>query len=109
MPYNYRARIQNVTPAGDGTLHFDTYIEMEVETDVWQVCPMGHRTLVLQASAVSAITENDQLTDNEKRSQLRDLFKQQAQGWGIDEADSALNDIVGLIPGENWPVNVGLN
>ncbi len=106
---SYRVRINNTTPAGDGTAHFDIEIQMLTDPgppEVWQTVPLGHRTVVLQASAIKLITEDSGLTDTQKRNALRALLKQEAQNFGVDEADDAINQILALIPSGSWPVNI---
>jgi len=108
---NYRARILNTEAAADATVHFDCWIQRETADpppDNWVNVLNGHRTLVLQASAIKAITQNPALTDNQKRAQLAELFRIEATSWGIDEADDANGSIIALIPDGSWPVNVGL-
>lgn len=106
----YRAKINDSEAAGNGTVHFDCWIQrLESEDpDVWINVENGHRTVVLQAASILFITDNDSLTDTQKRDQLKELFRLQALSWGIDEADNANEDIVLLIPSESWPVNVVL-
>ena len=111
----YRARILDTEAAGDGTVHFDCWIQREVETDPgpppvmgWENVPSGHRTIVLQGSAVLAITQNGSLTPTQKRAALAALFRTEAKNWGIDESDEANEDLLELIPGGSWPVNVSL-
>jgi len=105
---NYRAHVLDSEAAGDGTVHFDCIIQKEDPPGTWTDVPRGHRTLVLGAAAVLAITENPGLTDPQKRAALSQLFKTEAQGWGIDESDAAETDILALIPAGSWPVNVDL-
>ena len=111
---NYRAHVLDSEAAGDGTVHFDCVIQKEVIdpgppiVTTWEDVPRGHRTLVLGAAAVLAITEDPGLTDPQKRAALSQLFKTEAQGWGIDESDAAETDILALIPAASWPVNVDL-
>lgn len=109
---NYRAKIIDSEAAGDGTVHFDCWIQREEDDrqggTIWVNVEKGHRSVVLQASAVLAVTQDGSLSDGQKRSRLAQLFRQEALSWGIDEADAANEDIMSLIPSESWPVNVNL-
>lgn len=109
---DYRVHVIDSEPTGDGQVRFDCVIQKLVDVgppEVWQDIPKGHRTLALSASAVLTITQNQQLTDVQKRTELRALFKTEAKGWGLDEADTAYDDIMGLIPSGSWPVDVDLD
>lgn len=101
----YRAHVLSTEAAGDGTVHFDCWIQRETSPDVWEDIPRGHRTLVLQSSAILSITESG-MTDPQKRTALCDLFRAEAKGWGIDESDDADQQLLVLIP--EWPVDVVL-
>jgi hypothetical protein len=104
---NYRARVLNGGPAANGDVHLDCWIQREVETDVWEDVPMGHRSLVLNGAAILSITESA-MTDQQKLTALQDLFRQKAASWGIHESDDAYNQLYDLLPA-GWPVNVSLD
>jgi len=105
---NYRVRVESGEPAANGDIHLDCWIEKEKEDEpgVWELVPMGHRTLVLDGAAVLSITESD-MSDAEKRAALLNLFRHEAESWGIHEADDAYSQLCGLLP-DGWPVTVNL-
>jgi len=104
---SYRARVEGGEAAANGDVHFDCYVECEVESDVWEVVPYGHRTLVLNGAAVLSITESE-MTNGQKLTALTNLFCQEAESWGIHESDDAYNQLFDLLP-TGWPVNVSLD
>lgn len=104
---NYRANVVESVASADGTVHFDCWIQRQ-NGATWVNVPHGHRTIVLQATAILLITQNSSLTDAQKRQQLSELFRLQAGSWGIDESDEADGDIMALLPIGSWPVNVAL-
>jgi hypothetical protein len=106
----YRAHVLNTQAAGDGSVHFDCWIQLLTDVgppEVWTNVPRGHRTVRLQASSILTITQSG-MTDPQKRTAIRELFRAEALSWGIDESDEANNDILTLIPGGSWPVDVEL-
>lgn len=103
---NYRVRVESGEPAANGDVHLDCWVQKEVEPDVWQNVPTGHRTLVLDGAAVLSITESA-MTDPQKLAALRELFSQEAASWGIHRSDDAYNQLHNLLPG-GWPVTVNL-
>jgi hypothetical protein len=105
----YRAHVLSSEAGADGSVKFDCWIQREAEVDVWVNVDRGHRSLVLPANVVLAITEDPGLTDAQKRAAIKALFKEQAKGWGIDVADAAEQDIMSLIPSGSWPVDVDLD
>jgi len=104
---NYRVTILGSEAAANGDIHMDVNVEKEIETDVWELIPNGHRTLVMDGEAVLAITTGTG-TDAAKRASLLALFKQEVLSWGVDEADDANTQLVDLLP-EGWPVSVMLD
>lgn len=103
---NYRAKIASGKAAADGTVHFDCWIERESEPDVWEVVPMGHRTLVRSSATILSITESE-MSDQEKLDALCALLCEEATNWGIHKSDDAYNQMYDLLP-TGWPVNVDL-
>ena len=104
---SYRVRVQRSEAAANGDLNLDCFIESDAEVEgetVWTVVPLGHRTLVLNGAAVLAITGGAG-TSTQKRQALQALFKQEAESWGIDEADQAQQGLAALV---EFPVNVNL-
>ena len=104
---NYRARIVSGEAAANGDIHLDVWIEKEAETDSWEPVPNGHRTLVLDGSAVLTITGDEELSDQEKLAALAELFRREAASWGIDKSDDAYTQLTELLP-NGWPVTVNL-
>ena len=100
---SYRARVVSSEAAANGDVHLDVYVESDRLGD-WASIPGGHRTLVLDGSAVLAILEGSG-TDNQKRAALSALFKQEVAAWGIDESDNANEQLNELV---SFPINVVL-
>jgi len=103
---NYRVRVQTGEAAANGDIHLDCHVQKETSPDVWELIPLGHRTLVLDGEAVLAITEGSG-TDGHKLAALANLFKQEVLAWGVDKSDDAYNQLFALLP-EGWPVTVSL-
>lgn len=99
----YRANILSSEAAANGDIHLDVMVESN-RSGEWQLIPGGHRTLVLDGSAVLAIAEGAG-TDVQKKQALAALFKQEVIGWGIDKSDDANQQLVGLV---ELPTIVGL-
>ena len=89
--------------AANGDVHLDVFVESDRSGD-WELIPGGHRTLVLDGEAILSII-NGSGTDNEKRSALSALFKQEVLSWGLDESDNANEELGSLI---TFPINVNL-
>jgi hypothetical protein len=103
----YRANVLDGEAAANGDLHLDTWIQKsEDDGATWENVPAGHRTLVLDGAAVLTITESAG-TDQQKRAALLELFRQEAESWGIDESDDAYTQMYDLLP-SGWPVTVEL-
>lgn len=105
----YRVRVESSEAAANGNVHLMVQIQklIEGDPDVWEQVPNGRRTMVLDGSAVLAITEHPLWTDGEKRAALLALFREEAERWGIDEADEANAQMVALMPG-GFPKDVAL-
>ncbi len=103
---NYRVRVESGESAANGDLHLGAWVEKETAPDVWELIPLGHRTMVLNGARVLAITGGAG-TDAQKRAALLELFRAEAASWGIDESDEAYNELYDLLPG-GWPVSVNL-
>ena len=104
----YRARVKSSEAATDGSVFFDCWIQRQTEVEgetVWVDTPKGHRTLVLSGSAVQVILDNGNLTNEQKKLALAELFREEAKSWGIDEADEANEGISDLV---TFPVDVAL-
>ena len=99
----YRARVVDREAAANGDIHLDVFVESD-KTGDWVVIPNGHRTLVLNGKAVLDITEGAG-TDNQKRTALSNLFKEEVKLWGIDKSDEASVALGELI---TFPINVSL-
>ena len=104
----YRAHVLSTEAAANGDVHLDAWIQKQTTVEgevVWANVPSGHRTMVLAGSAVRVIMDNQNLGDPQKRLALAELFREQASGWGIDEADEANTGISDLV---TFPVDVAL-
>lgn len=106
----YRAYIKDSIANADGRVKFICVIQREEDDGegnmVWTEVEHGRRSLVLNASAISAITQNESLTSGQKKARLTAMFRETAKGWGIDESDAANKDIQALV---TFPVSVGLD
>jgi hypothetical protein len=100
----YRARIVGSKAAANGDVHLDCFVEREIEEDVWELIPNGHRCLVLDGVAVLMITESS-MTNAQKRQALANLFRQEVKSWGLDQSDDANVSLEALV---SWPQNVSL-
>jgi len=96
----YQVHIVDMQPTASGEVHADTVIQMRTGTNpnfVWVDTSQGHRTIVLYPPEVFGIT-NASMTNPQKRQALRDLIKEKARAFGIDEADQAYLDFIALVP-----------
>ena len=104
----YRAHVLSTEASANGNCHLDCYIQKQTEVEgetVWVDVPNGHRTMVMAGAAVRVILDNGNLTDVQKRVALAELFREQASGWGIDEANEANTGIEDLV---TFPIDVAL-
>jgi hypothetical protein len=95
----YRVNIVSLEPAADAAIHADAFIQLRVSRnpDVFQDIQNGHRTVVLGAAEVMAITDST-MTTAQKRAALRDLIKAEVLAMGVDVADEAYADFIALVP-----------
>jgi hypothetical protein len=95
----YRVYIVKMEPAADAAIHADAFIQLRVSRnpDVFQDIQNGHRTVVLGAAEVMAITDST-MTTAQKRAALRDLIKAEVLAMGVDVADEAYADFIALVP-----------
>jgi len=91
----YRTRVESSEAAANGDIHLDVFVESDRSGD-WVLIPGGHRTLVLDGSAVLLITGGSG-TPTEKRLALAALFKQEVLNWGIDRSDDANEQLLELV------------
>ena len=104
----YRLRIVGSEAAANGNVHMDTWVDKSVDDGAnWEPAQGGHFTLVLNGAAVLAITGGPG-TLTQKRAAMLALLKAEVASRGIDEADDADNQLRGILPGGDWPVNVAL-
>ena len=101
----YQAVVKSSEASANGDIHLDTFIESDRSGD-WQLIPGGHRTLVLNGSAVLAICNSGD-TLAERRQAVKDLFIQEIKAWGLDKSDDANEQLTALIY-QGWPQTVGL-
>jgi len=101
----YRARVLSSEPAANGDVHLDVHVESD-RTGDWVLIPGGHRTLVLDGSAVLAICNSGDTLAN-RRLAVKALFIQKIKDWGIDESDDANEQLTALIY-QGWPQTVDL-
>lgn len=100
----YRASILSSEAAANGDICLDVIVESD-RTGSWALIQNGHRTLVLDGSAVLAITSGAG-TAAQKRTALSNLFKSEVLLWGLDEADDANQQLAALV---TYPVIVSLS
>jgi len=92
--------------ATNGDVHLDCFVERsQDEGETWALVRIGHRSVVLDGGAVLAITENEGLTNNQKRAQLTALFRQEIVAWGIHRSDDADQQLQALV---SFPARVTL-
>ena len=101
----YRARVLSSEAAANGDVHLDVFVESDRSGD-WQLIPGGHRTLVLDGSAVIAICESGDTLAN-RRLAVKALFIEEIKSWGIDESDDANEQLSALVY-QGWPQTVEL-
>jgi len=96
----YKVIINSMEAGADSTVMADANIQVRVSRnpDVFQYIRNGHRTIVLGAQEVMAITDDAVMTNNQKKQALRDLVKEKVLAMGIDTADEAWTDFITLIP-----------
>ena len=95
----YKVVIDKVEPAAGGSVHCNATIKIRTSISplTWGDILNGHRTIVLEASDILAIY-NDPLnnTNVKKRQALEAKIKTKVLELGIDTADEAYGDMLGL-------------
>ena len=96
----YKVIVLSMEAAADVAVHADAKVQLRVSRnpDVFQDIQNGHRTVVLGAAEVMDITDNAGLTAPQKRTALKELVKAKILAMGIDVADEAYSDFIGLVP-----------
>jgi hypothetical protein len=96
----YKVQILSLEAAADAAIHADANLQLRVSRnpDVFQDVRNGHRTVVLSAAEVMAITTNAALTQVQKRQALKDLIKVKVLAMGIDVSDEAYAAFIALVP-----------
>jgi hypothetical protein len=96
----YKVNIISMEAAVDAAIHADANVQLRVSRnpDVFQDIKNGHRTVVLGAAEVMAITDDHVMTAPQKRTALRNLIKEKVLAMGIDVADEAYADFIALVP-----------
>jgi hypothetical protein len=94
----YKVIINSMEAGADATVMADAMVQRRVTITplVFVDIQNGHRTIVLGAAEVKNIT-NSAMTAAQKRTALRDLVKAKILAMGLDTADEAYNDFIGLI------------
>jgi hypothetical protein len=95
----YKVNIISMEAGADATVMADAFVQVRISRnpDVFQDIKNGHRTIVLGAAEVKAIT-NSAMTAPQKRTALRDLIKAKVLAMGLDVADEAWTDFITLVP-----------
>ena len=62
--------------------------------------------LVVSAAEILAITNDEGLTDNQKKVALLQLMQTQVEGYGVTEAEEAIDDLAALAIA--YPVTINL-
>ena len=99
----YQAVVKSSEASANGDIHLDVFVESDRSGD-WVLIPGGHRTLVLDGSAVLAIC-NSGGTLASRRLAVKDLFVEEIKAWGLDESDNANEELTALIY-QGWPQTV---
>ena len=104
----YRLRIVGSEAAANRNVHMDTWVDVsDDDGHKWEPAQAGHFTLVLNGAAVLAITDGPG-TLTQKRAAMLAYLKAEVAQRGIDQADDADNQLRGILPGGDWPVEVAL-
>lgn len=95
----YKVNVLSMEAGADATVMADAMIQRRVTINplVFVDIQNGHRTIVLGAAEVKAIT-NSAMTAAQKRTALRDLVKAKILAMGLDTADEAWTDFIALVP-----------
>jgi hypothetical protein len=96
----YKVIVLSMEAAADAAIHADANVQLRISRnpDVFQDIKNGHRTVVLGAAEVMAITDDTVMTQAQKRTALRNLIKEKVLAMGIDVADEAYADFIALVP-----------
>lgn len=96
----YKVTILSMEAAANAAIHADANMQLRISRnpDVFQDIQNGHRTVVLGAAEVMAITDDPVMTNNQKKQALKDLIKAKVLAMGIDVADEAYADFIALVP-----------
>jgi hypothetical protein len=96
----YKVTILSMEAAANAAIHADANMQLRISRnpDVFQDIQNGHRTVVLGAAEVMAITDDLVMTNNQKKQALKDLIKEKVLAMGIDVADEAYADFIALVP-----------
>ena len=106
---DYRVRVLSSEAAADGNVYLDCWIQRYNEAgedSEWVLIPLGHRTLVLDGAAISAIVDGAG-TLPQKRIAMLALFRAEVVSWGLDEAYAANVKLVSILT-DGWPVDIDL-
>jgi hypothetical protein len=102
----YRFRIWSGEASG-GNVRMKVTVEKQAADNSWATIEDGARYVTLSTDAVLAITNDAELTNQQKLSALADLFRAAVGGANLPLADEAATDIAALLPA-GYPVVVAL-
>jgi hypothetical protein len=100
----YKVNVLSMEAHEGAQVFADATIQVRVSRNPDVFKDVGHRTVVLGASEVLAITDDAVMTANQKRNALKDLIKEKVLAMGIDVADEAWTDFITLFP--TFPIEI---
>jgi hypothetical protein len=94
----YKVNILSMEAHDGAQVFADATLQVRVSRNPDVFKDIGHRTVVLGAAEVLAITDDPVMTNNQKKQALKDLVKAKVLAMGIDVADEAWTDFITLVP-----------
>ena len=94
----YKVNVLSMEAHEGAQVYADAIIQVRVSRNPDVFKDVGHRTVVLGAAEVTAITDDPVMTQVQKRTALRDLIKAKVLAMGIDVADEAWTEFITLVP-----------
>lgn len=91
---------------GGSEVRFPVVVYKSTDGTVWTQVVGAPSYVTFQATEILAITNDTVLTDAEKVQALADLMKAQVEGYGVSEAEEAVDDLAAL--GITYPVTIDL-
>jgi hypothetical protein len=99
----YRVTILSYEPAADNQIMADSVVERRTSINPETWIQVTHRTMVLGAAEVIAITQDEVLTNGQKRLAIQALIKEKALAFGVADSDQAWADMQDLYSNQTPP------